>query len=143
MKSVSIHPFSALAGAGLLGLALLASGAVQVPGSAQPIMFSNGLVRVAGIPDPRQMVVIKEGAPFIVPAGKILVVTALGALTNGIVVDLLVDGQKEAEVVANMPTANPGTIDPLPVGLTVHAGSTVEPFCGSIFGRAWGYLVDS
>ena len=144
MKPVSIHPFSALAGAGPLGLVLMATGAVQTPVPIAKLTRPfPGSVQVIGIPDPREMLIIREGTPFLVPPGKILVLTALGGLTNSLVVDLLIDGQKEDEAVANMPTANSGTMDPLPVGLTAHAGSTVEVASGSIFGRAWGYLVDA
>ena len=61
MKPVSIHPLSAFAGAGLLGFVLLAASAVQAPIHVQPFPdCTQGLVRVAGIPDPRQMVVIRS-----------------------------------------------------------------------------------
>lgn len=77
MKTSSIHPFSALAGAGLLVLVLTATGAMQVPGSVRRIPpCTPGPVRVVGIPDPRTMLIIREGTPFVVPPGKILVVTA-------------------------------------------------------------------
>lgn len=89
------------------------------------------------------MVVIKEGTPFVVPAGKILVVTSLGATANSVVVDLLIDGQREVQAVANIPTGGPATVGALPTGLTVRAGSSVEVLTGSIYGRAWGYLVDA
>lgn len=89
------------------------------------------------------MVVIKEGAPFVVPQGKILVVTALGSTANSIVVDLIVDGQREVQAVANIPTSGAATIGELPAGLTVQAGSTVQASTGSVFGGAWGYLADA
>jgi len=95
MKPISIHLYSALAGAGLLGLVLLAVGAVQVPGSAQRIPISNGLVRVAGIPTPQQMMRVHEGLPFTVPAGKLFVVTGLGQaqLITGYAANLRFNGQ--------------------------------------------------
>jgi hypothetical protein len=141
---MKIHSLSALAGAGALGLVMLVAGAMQVPRSpAADTALGAGPIQVAGIPDPRQMLVIREGTPYVVPQGKVLAVTALGALINGIVVALSIDGQTEMTSVANMPSACPGTINPIPPGLTAHAGSTVEVQSGGIYGRAWGYLVDS
>ena len=140
---MKIHSFSALAGAGALGLLMMVAGAMQVPRSlAADTVLGPGPIQVAGIPDPRQMLVIREGTPYVVPPGKVLAITALGALLNGIVVTLSVDGQQEITSVANMPTAGPGTINPVPPGLTARAGSTVEVQTGGIYGRAWGYLVD-
>ena len=45
MKHVTIHPFSAFAGAGLLGLVLVAAGAVQVPIQARQFPGCAGLLR--------------------------------------------------------------------------------------------------
>src|SRR5262245_39512986 len=91
MKPVSIHPLSALAGAGLLGLWILAVGAQ----SQIQVRPCRGLVSVADIPDPRQMVVIKEGTPFVVPAGKILAITALGGTGQGTISTIWVDDTPE------------------------------------------------
>src|SRR5438093_7366472 len=142
MKSVSIHPLSALAGAGLLGLVLLAAAAVQAPIRVQPFPDCAGLVRVAGIPDPRQMIVIKEGTPFVVPADKLLSITGLGATHDVADVTLRVDGQDEFAGVVRLPYGNETTITEPPPGFTAHAGSTVEVVSGGgVFGCAWGYLV--
>jgi len=143
MKPVSIHPLSALAGAGLLGLILVASGAAQTRSLFHQIPTGSGTVRVAGIPDPRDMLVIREGTPFVVPQGKLLVVTALGATANSVTVNLMIDGQREAQGVVNMPTFGPTTMAQLPMWLTIGSGATVEAVTGSIYGRAWGYLVDA
>ncbi len=61
MKPVSIHPFSALAGAGLLGLVILATGAVQTPGLFQKLArWFPGPIEVVGVPDPRHMLVCRS-----------------------------------------------------------------------------------
>lgn len=80
MKPVSIHPLSALAGAGLLAIMLLAAGAVQVSGGVQQIpTCPPGPVHVVGIADPNDIVLLREeDGPYTVPAGKVLVVTGLG-----------------------------------------------------------------
>jgi len=99
MKPVSPSirsPLSALAGAGMLSLVLVAAGAVQdriqvrqFPGCGQ------GLVRVAGIPTPQQMMRVEEGRPFVVPEGKLFVVIGLDLanLTMGYAVNLRFDSQ--------------------------------------------------
>ena len=144
MKTVSIHPFSALAGAGLLGFVLMAAAAMQVPGSVQrfPVRPAREF-RIAGIPDPRQMVVIKEGTPFVVPAGKILAVTGLGGAAQGAVVTVWVDGTREVQAWAELSYGNAVTVREVPPGLVVQAGSTVLVDSGTLLGRAWGYLADA
>jgi len=144
MKPVSIHPLSALAGAGLLGLILMASGAAQTPVPLQQIATGQtGLIRVAGIPDPRQMLVIREGTPFVVPAGKLLVITGLGGTGSGVVAGLRVDGVNQFAASGNLESGNALSIRAVPPGFTVEAGLTVEVSSGTPFGRAWGYLVDA
>ena len=55
---------SALIGAGFLGLVGLVSS--QTPSGVTPISrVEKSPIRVAGIPDPRDMIVINEGEPFI------------------------------------------------------------------------------
>src|SRR5262245_8456641 len=84
MKPVRIHPPSALAGAGLLGLVLLATGALRASVPIQEIStLPRGPVRVAGIPDPRDMIVVTDNTPLVVPAGKLFVATGLGMNAEG------------------------------------------------------------
>jgi hypothetical protein len=99
MKPFPLHPLSALAGAGLLGLGLLAAGAVQV----QRIPTNRGPLHAAGVPAPKEMVVIKEGTPLVVPAGKLLAVTCLGGTYDNVQATLRVDGQDEFASVARLP----------------------------------------
>ena len=148
MKPVPIHPLSALAGAGLLTLVLLAAGAVQAPIRVQAFPDCAGLVRVAGIPDPRDMVVIKEGTPFVVPPGKLLAISGLGGThdlgANTLEVTLRVDGRDEFAASVRLPYGSGTTMAEPPPGFTVHAGSTVEVVSANgSFGCAWGYVVDA
>jgi len=145
MKPVSIHPLSALAGAGLLGLILVASGAAQSPMPLQQLPTGQvGLVRVAGIPDPRLMLVIRDGTPLVVPAGKLLVITGLGATGFGTSVSLSIDGTLEVTTPLPQGTAYSATVLQLPPGLTAAAGSTVHVTSSQPGGgRAWGYLADA
>jgi hypothetical protein len=144
MKSVSIHPFSALAGAGLLGLALIASGAVQVPGNVQPILLSNGMVRVAGIPTPQQMMRVHEGQPFTVPPGKLFVVTGLGQaqLITGYAANLRFNGQI---ILTYNFSSGLSPFGDIPPGLAAPAGTVVSTDTpgGGTTAVTLGYLVDA
>ncbi len=147
MKPITIHPGSALAGAALATVSLLASSAVQTTthsAIAAPGCWRDP-IQVVGIPDPRDMVQIREGQPYAVPPEKLFVLTGLGETGNGSSPILLtVDGQKELTVVEVF-AQEPPTVAHVPTGFTVQAGSTVEVFTGNpliLEGRAWGYLVD-
>lgn len=149
MKPISIHPLSTLAGAGLLGLVLLASGAVHQGVAVQQLPFGPSRpVRLAGIPDPTQMLLIREGTPFVVPQGKILVLTGLGGSNhlgaNTLEVTLRVDGLDEVAASIRMPYGQGTTIADAPPGFSLRAGATVEVLSqtGTI-GCAWGYLADA
>lgn len=149
MPPISIHPLSALAGAGLLGLTLLPTGAIQRSAAVQQLPFNpSRLVRVAGIPDPTQMLVIREGTPFVVPQAKLLVVTGLGGWnhlgSNTLEVKLRVDGLDEVAASIRLPYGKGTTISEVPSGFSVGAGATVEVLSQTgLFGCACGYLVDA
>ena len=103
MKPIQIHPLSALAGAGILGLVLLATSASQ----AHPTTFpANPFpVTVEGIPTPQQMMRVVEGQPFTVPAGKVFVLTGLGkAGSGGQLISFQVDGVTEVSIRLNRAT---------------------------------------
>lgn len=78
MKPIVIHPISALAGAAFLALALLAAGAWQAPAHAAQRMltcFPPGPLHVAGIPDPRDLIAVREeDGPYSLPAGRRFIV---------------------------------------------------------------------
>ena len=150
MKPITIHPLSAFVGAAVLAvpfalMSLQGTSATSWPNQAIPIPVS-----VQEMPDPHSFVQINEGVPFTVPAGKLLVCTALGdahhALRQG---RLLVDGVREvtAELYqGSQPDTQPTpSVQSLPPGFTVDTGAvvTVETDGGYGEGRAWGYLVDA
>ncbi len=141
---LQIHPFSALAGAGLLGLVLIASGAAQGHGPVRVRIVNP--VEVGGIATPQAIFTVLEKnispeiglPPYMVPAGKLLVITAVGT-TGGSVCRILVDG---AEVYRG---GGPQRIDPVPPHLTATAGSEVEVGDnngGTQTGLMWAYLVE-
>ena len=159
MKPLELHPISALAGAAALGLTLIAAGAVQVHpdkrvqvGPVAPLGSSTLSLRivnpieVVGIPDPRDMIVIDEAIPYVVPTGKLFVLTGLGSTKTGTAAGarLFVDG---AQVLQNPGSTNATTsMFPVPPGFTVPAGSTITLLHTSgtpLVARAWGYLVDA
>jgi len=111
----------------------------QVLPAGQHVIVSYG-------PEPRDMVQIKEGTPFVVPNGKLFVLTGLGDIygcSGG--TDLFVDSQQEerAGVIAGV-VANASTVSPVPTGFAVSAGHTISltALCGTNAGRAWGYLAN-
>jgi len=130
-RSFSIHPGSLLAGVLLTGLALLSM-------SQTPVLNAR-TVNVQYLPDPRDYVQIKFGFPYTVPAGKILVVTALGNTDgSGSFNSLKVDGVPELTAIHGYPQ-NPPSIAPVATGFSIPAGSVVEVDSTST-ARAWGYL---
>ncbi len=87
------------------------------------------------------MVVIREGMPFVVPPGKILVLTALGA-TSPDSATVTIDQTTEAIARGHTELGNATSMKLLPPGLTAREGQTVA-VGNSVFARAWGYLVDA
>jgi len=125
---------------------LIAAGAVQVPGRAVAIpTLAVGPVYVAGIPTPQQMMMVVEGQPFTIPAGKLFVVTGLGLanLVTGFGANLRFDDK----VILTYPWSSstppfgdipPGIVAP---GGTVVSAETTTP--GGTNARVLGYLVDA
>ena len=147
-RSIQLQPTSLLLGLAVGVLALVAMG--QKPQNIRE------LVRVEYGPHPRDMVQIKEGAPFVVPAGRVFILTALGARggVNGEAA-LRADGKDEI-FAANMTYASTGSMAGVgnatsmklvPPGFTACAGTTLEAMYGSSLftddARAWGYLADA
>lgn len=107
---------------------------------AQSAPGFNQAVRVQYGPHPRDMVRIKEGIPFVVPAGRILVVTGLGdAVGSGGAKWLIVNGQNELSMTPVF-SQTPPSVAEVPTGLTVAAGSSVDVIGGGGAARAYGYL---
>ena len=144
---LTIHPFSALIGAALVCLTMLTVGAIAVQGSSS----TRDVSAIEDVNDvhPRDCIIIKNGTPYVVPAGRILVVTAFGdsdSVSTGYI-HLTVDGVEEigcktkdygegvGMITGIVPTPKPGLI--LNQGQTLSFSSSDTNF------RAWGYLVDA
>lgn len=134
------HVASAVLGALGLGIVLLAASAASPGLPPRPI-------EVAGIPVPKDMVQIKSGTPYVVPTGKVFVLTGLGGTTYAsVIIELTVNGQ--SEVITNPSSSSLNglpSVQSVPAGFTAPGGSTVEvgPSGGlGPPGRAWGYLAD-
>lgn len=107
---------------------------------AQSAPGFNQAVRVQYGPHPRDMVQIKEGIPFVVPAGRILVVTGLGDVVgSGGAKWLIVNGQNELSMTPVF-AQTPPSVAAVPTGLTFSAGSVCEVLGGAGTARAYGYL---
>ena len=143
-RSISIHPLSLALGLVFGGICLLSMG--QATFTPTPL---GSTVRVEYMPHPRDMVTIRGATPYVVPPGKVFVLTGLGTTTpTAYGASLNVNGVQEIQA----PTASPGwnnmTIREVPPGFTVAAGSTIEvcepngqpSACLETTPRAWGYL---
>src|SRR5689334_21621039 len=137
-----IHPLSVLLGLALAALCFVTMSQTPVIGPAA--------IRIEYIPHPRDMVKIREGTPYVVPAGKLFVLTALGStypVSGGERVRLFVNGQDEAltRLSNSYNGSSPSSSDivPVPPGFTVGAGSVITLLEGgptATDARAWGYL---
>ena len=78
MKTITLHPGSALAGAALVVLAGVLSAQQVVPRFFGVVV--KGPVEAHVAPHPRDFVHVREGTPYTVPAGKLFVPT--GQLTE-------------------------------------------------------------
>jgi hypothetical protein len=127
------HVLAALVGsASALGVVVLLS--------MSEVMPAGQHVLVGYEPNPRDMVQINEGTQYVVPGGKLFVLTALGRTQNGSGsgVRLTVNGVTEFTQ-----GSSSGSIGESPQGFTIAAGKTIEVqdtiYTGNL-GRAWGFL---
>lgn len=137
------HFLSALVGSAIaVGVVVLLSMSQVLP-AGQHVLVGYG-------PNPRDMVQIKGTTPYIVPPGRLFVLTAIGSnanMNNGCTVHLNVNGAPELTAVGAISANAPG-MAPVPVGLTMPGGSmitlTTDAGCDaySSWLRAWGYLTD-
>lgn len=144
MKYVRLDPASCLAGAALAGLVALLLGAAQQRGNVQQITSPRpGLLHVAGIPDPNDMILIRqEDGPYTVPLGKLFVLTSLGhANPNGSNVSLNVNSAVEAFAYFFPNASNWANVLPIPERV-FSPGSVLGVFASEQEGRATGYLAD-
>ena len=130
MRSLTLHPASLVAGVLVAALGLLSMG--QTP------PLNARTVNVNYLPDPRDMVQIAEATPYLVPAGKIFVLTGLGCCDSSPGANLYVNGQQQV----TGSSSGQASMASVPTGLSVPGGSTITLNSGvpSQPGRAWGYL---
>lgn len=128
----------------LVSLAVVAAAAL-LTSQSQPATLNPALLRVEYVPHPRDYVQIKGTQVYVVPAGKVLVLTAAGQDVGGGVTQVWIDGQREAST-QNDSSGQWSSVIPFPAGLTVQAGSTVELRNSigqpSADRRGWGYLAN-
>jgi hypothetical protein len=145
MKHSRAIALSAVAG---LTLVIVAGTHAQEPTVGDPIFRHPAPppeIRVAGIYDPRDAVRLHSGS-FVVPARKLLVMTALGSFQGGpasVQIDnFWPNGTPENISVTTLPSAptvsfpSPGII--VPAGSTVQTGVPLNPS-----GIVYGYLADA
>jgi hypothetical protein len=142
MQKIELHPTSLLAGAVLAVLTLVAMAPTPPPASTAPT--PPGLIPA------RNMVQIKEGVPYVVPVGQLLVITGLGSTgaVQGSSVVLNVNGVQEVLVYSAVQSGTGfdpevRSIVPVPAGLAIPAGSVVlvdDNTGPTLTGRAWGYV---
>ena len=141
MKPLTIHPVSFLLGAIALGCVLALFGQGPPVATAGPLS-GQGQVRVAGIPAPQDMVVVREeDGPYTVPPGNLFVLTGFGHGSTSGFVNLHVDGIFELSAHWDNTDAGVGgttSLLPVPAGYVVRSGS--EILIQGTGGRAVGYL---
>jgi len=141
MRPIQIHPGSALFGAGLLAVVLVATGAQHTLTNPKPQTLKwptevMEVMRIEGIPAARDMVVIR------------FVLTGLGGAGSlPSWATLEINGSAEANVrnsLSSGPFSEP-SVTVVPVGLSASPGDVLEVLesNGGDGGRAWGYLADA
>ncbi len=145
MLKLTLHPLSAVTGLALAALVALTTSQA----SPSPAKLNPASIRIEYVPHPRDMVQIREGTPYTVPAGKLLVITALGDATGFFNapmfnVQLSVNGQLEATAYSPGPATASPTVLELAQGFVARSGDVVaasaRPGFSNTDGRAWGYL---
>jgi hypothetical protein len=142
-KVLRFHPSSVLFGVGVAALVLLTTSQLT------PIPPEK-ISRVQYFARPQDMIQIREGTAFEVPAGKVLVVTALGGFSYFTEVRLSVDGETVFRGASSGGVGPLTGTTPIPSGASVVVSSENYPTdlpSGYPFpvaqARAWGYLDDS
>ena len=99
---------------------------------------------------PRDWVQILEATPYTVPAGRILVITALGSVSAGpsdpVLYASFDNGATWQQRVAASPQNAVGggtSMKPVPICLGFPEGVRVQVLNGGGYGSYWGYLVDA
>jgi len=147
MRPIAIHPGSALFGAGLLALVSIAVSAQRTVTPLGSYYAPPVQVEIVNLDDHiRNAVVIDEiNGPYVVPPGKILVLTGLGISANLVApAYLYIDDVFQANATASSGPGNGTNTQNLSFGLTATAGQVVRlDGAGNPYGRAYGYLIDA
>ena len=135
-RSLELHTYSLVLGIAFSALVLLSMS--QVP------VLNARTINVQYMPDPRDCVQIHGGTPYVVPAGKLFVLTGVGNPsglynTGGMV---WINGSPEVGA-GSIGSGNGGiatytSVLAVPLGFTVAAGNTID--VTPTGARAWGYL---
>jgi hypothetical protein len=147
MKSLVLHPRSVIAGAVVTAVIGVGLAARQAAG------LERLTTRPGCVPDPRAMLVIRqEQGPWTVPAGKLFMLSGLGAasyVSSATPAVLLLDSVPELSSIGYAARPGEGGVDvqpvsvgPCPPGFTAAPGAVLTVVAGSGDGRAWGYLLD-
>ena len=163
MKTVSVHihpPSMALGAFVIVLLQSLVSWhqftlAKETVNTAESTTSPPTSVRVEGMPLPHQLIVVKEGEPLVVPAGKTFVLTGLGSTWNsrshvGLKINNVIEVSSDRMLNASSNASwDTGSVSSVPLGLTAQPEDVIEvgffeapPFESMARARAWGYLAD-
>lgn len=147
---IRIQPFSALAGACLLALCFVATGAFAPQGTASA--RDVNAVEHINEPLPSDYLLIYEGTQHTVPLGKIYVATGMGRTQDcgtSTYLSLFVNNAPALGVIAWSSQSNLGNgLVELPKGVVYPAGSVISitsnlTGCPSANGILFGYLADA
>lgn len=131
-------------------------GAAQAAGTVKLLL--SGPVEIANYPKPQNMRRIVEGTPFVVPSGKLFVVTGLGSNGHNFApgpgpnkhVRVSFDGTSVLEAMilewqaGGSYSGGGPTIPEVPPGLTAPAGTSITATDDAVdLGVVLGYLVDA
>lgn len=130
--SLGVGAVAALAVVVLVGMTPQASVEPMISDFA-PFIRVSGTISVKGVPQAKDMVRIDPLQTYVVPTGKLLVITGIGATGGGYQVSVWFDGTKIVEG---------GGIPP---GLMAPAGTNVNAGTGGSAGATviFGYLEDA
>jgi hypothetical protein len=154
--NITIHPLSALIGAGIVCITMLTVGAVtaQGPSSARDV----SAIEVVSDPHPRDFVWLEAGASaspvFTVPAEKIMVITGVASIGSPLGgCNIIIDGVSRGLSTGQKweTTLNGGTsmaalansTFTFANGIPLQAGQTVQLGASADIDWLFGYLVDA
>lgn len=125
-------------GAGAVLGAILFVGTTAATPSRGLSVNVHGHVPMDGIPVPSQFVRIESGMPYVVPLGKVFVLTSLGPTASTSMVRLRLNGIPE--VTAGVQQVDGLAVVDVPVGFSAPAGAALEVTGPT--GMATGFLED-